>query len=245
MNDNSHNALSQFEIKKLIDIYLFGYDISLTNSACYMLLALLCIAGYFIYAIRLKQVIPSKVQMSAELIYCMIADMINKNVGKEAQKFVPLIFSVFIFILLCNLLGMLPYGFTVTSHISITFGLAATLFLFMTLIGIIKHKTRFFSLFLPKGMPLWLAPLIIVIELITYLARPITLSLRLTANMIAGHILLKVVAGFAVSLMILLKVLPIALIVVLMGFEFFVAILQAYIFAILVCVYLHDVINLH
>jgi len=140
---------------------------------------------------------------------------------------------------------MLPYSFTVTSHISITFILAVMVFLTVTIVGFVKHGLHFFSLFLPKGTPWWLAPLMIIIEIFTYLARPISLSLRLAANMVAGHVLLKVMAGFVISLAIFLKFLPIPLMVILIGFEIFVAVLQAYIFSILSCVYLNDAINLH
>jgi F-type H+-transporting ATPase subunit a len=171
--------------------------------------------------------------------------MLQQNVGPKGKKFVPLMFTLFMFILTCNLFGMIPYSFTVTSHISITFALAMMVFLLVTLLGFYLHGFHFFSLFLPAGTPWWLAPLMVVIELFAYLARPVSLSLRLAANMVAGHVLLKVVAGFVVSMAIYLKFLPIPFIVVLIGFEIFVAILQAYIFTILSCVYLNDAINLH
>jgi F-type H+-transporting ATPase subunit a len=175
----------------------------------------------------------------------MITGMLDQNVGAKGKKFVPLIFTLFMFILTCNVFGMIPYGFTVTSHISITFALAMMVFLLVTLFGIYLHGFHFFSLFLPAGTPWWLAPLMVVIELFAYLARPVSLSLRLAANMVAGHVLLKVMAGFVVSMAIYLKILPIPFIVVLIGFELFVAALQAYIFTILSCVYLNDALNLH
>lgn len=240
-----HSPLVQFEIKKLIEINLFGFDISFSNSSCYMMVAAILALSYFIVALKPQHTVPTRLQISVEILYLMISDMLNQNVGEKGRKFIPLIFTLFIFILLCNLLGMLPYGFTVTSHIIITFSLAIMVFLLVTIVGFIKHGWSFCSLFLPKGTPLWLAPLMIAIELFTYIARPISLSLRLAANMMAGHILLKVIAGFVVSLMILLKFLPIPLMVALIGFEIFVAILQAYIFTILSCVYLNDAINLH
>lgn len=241
----AHNPLAQFEIKKLVDLSFFGYDVSLTNSACFMFIAAVVSLSYFSLALRSKLLIPNRLQMSAEMMYGLITDMLDQNVGPKGRKFIPLIFSLFLFILICNLLGMLPYSFTVTSHISITFALAILVFFLVTLVGFIKNGFGFFSLFLPKGTPWWLAPLMIVIELFTYLARPVSLSLRLAANMVAGHVLLKVMAGFAVSLAIYLKVLPIPLMVILIGFEIFVAILQAYIFTILSCVYLNDAVNLH
>jgi len=241
----THNPLVQFDIKKLIEIKALGLDISFTNSAAYMLIASILASTYFYLAFYKPRLVPSRLQISAEMLYNLVTDMLNQNVGTKGQKFIPMIFTLFMFILFCNLLGMIPYGFTVTSHIIITFALAILVFLTVTIVGFIKHGLHFLALFLPRGTPLWLAPLMIVIELFTYLARPVSLSLRLAANMTAGHILLKVIAGFAVSLMIYLKFLPIPLMVVLIGFEIFVAVLQAYIFTILSCVYLNDAINLH
>lgn len=241
----AHSPLDQFKIKEIANIELFGHEIILTNSALFMILASLFILFYFILAFRQSKIIPTRLQISGELIYSLITDTVNQNIGAKGKKFVPLIFTLFMFIITCNLFGMIPYGFTVTSHISITFALAIMVFLLVTLLGFALHGLHFFSLFLPKGTPWWLAPLMIVIELFTYLARPISLSLRLTANMVAGHVLLKVIAGFVVSMVIYLKIFPIPFISVLIGFEIFVAILQAYIFTILSCVYLNDAINLH
>lgn len=240
-----HSPLDQFKIKKIIDLNLFGYDISITNSVLFMILAALIITVYFTVALKKSRLIPSKLQLSAELVYSMIENMLQQNVGKNGRKFIPLIFTLFMFILTCNLLGMMPYSFTVTSHISITFAMAMVIFLLVTIMGFWIHGFKFFSLFLPQGTPLFLAPLMILIELFAYLARPISLSLRLAANMIAGHVLLKVMASFVISLALYLKFLPIPFIVVLIGFEIFVAILQAYIFSILSCVYLNDALNLH
>lgn len=241
----AHNPLAQFEIKKLLDISIFGVDISFTNSSFFMLAASIVVLLYFSLAFRKQQIIPSRFQLSAEMVYNLITSMIDQNIGTKGRKFAPLIFSLFMFILLCNLLGMLPYSFTVTSHISITFALAIMVFFLVTIIGFLNHGVHFLSLFLPKGTPWWLAPLMIIIELFAYLARPVSLSLRLAANMVAGHVLLKVIAGFMISLAMFLKFLPLPLMVVLVGFEIFVAILQAYIFTILSCVYLNDAINLH
>lgn len=241
----SHSPLDQFAIKKLVEINLFGFDISFTNSSLYMVLAGVIALLYFYLALKSEKIIPSRLQLSAEIIYDIITVTLNQNVGEKGRKFIPFIFTLFMFILLCNLLGMIPYGFTVTSHIAVTFALAIMIFFMVTIIGFINHGLHFLSIFLPKGTPLWLAPLMIVIELFAYLARPISLSLRLAANMMAGHVLLKVMAGFIVSLMIFLKFLPIPLIVILIGFEIFIAILQAYIFTILACVYLNDAVNSH
>ncbi|WP_341748550.1 F0F1 ATP synthase subunit A [Candidatus Tisiphia endosymbiont of Sialis lutaria] len=241
----SHSPLDQFAIKKIVEINLFGFDISFTNSSLYMVLAGVIVLSYFYLALKAEKIIPSRLQLSAEIIYDIITVTLSQNVGEKGRKFIPLIFTFFMFILLCNLLGILPYGFTVTSHIAVTFALAIMIFFMVTIIGFINHGLHFLSIFLPKGTPIWLAPLMIVIELFAYLARPISLSLRLAANMMAGHVLLKVMAGFIVSLMIFLKFLPIPLIIILIGFEIFVAILQAYIFTILACVYLNDAVNSH
>lgn len=241
----AHSPLEQFKIKEIMNMELFGYDISLTNSAAFMIAAGLFVTIYFMIALRQQKLTPTKLQLSAELVYSLIDDMVGQNIGSKGKKFVPLVFTLFLFILTCNLFGMLPYSFTVTSHISVTFALAMMVFLLVTILGFALHGLHFLSLFLPKGTPWWLAPLMILIELFAYLARPISLSLRLAANMVAGHVLLKVMAGFVVSMAIYLKFLPIPFIVILVGFEIFVAILQAYIFTILSCVYLNDAINLH
>ncbi len=241
----AHSPLDQFRVKEIVNLQIFGYDTSITNSSLFMLFVGVFIVFYFMLAFRGKGLVPSRFQLSGELVYGMITGMLDQNVGAKGKKFVPLIFTLFMFILTCNLFGMIPYGFTVTSHISITFALAMMVFLLVTLFGIYLHGFHFFSLFLPAGTPWWLAPLMVVIELFAYLARPVSLSLRLAANMVAGHVLLKVMAGFVVSMAIYLKILPIPFIVVLIGFELFVAALQAYIFTILSCVYLNDALNLH
>lgn len=240
-----HSPLDQFKIKEIANIQLFGHDVIVTNSALFMIIASLFIILYFTLAFKNKKLVPTRLQLSGELFYNLITDTVNQNVGVKGKKFVPLIFTLFMFIMVCNLFGMIPYGFTVTSHISITFALAMMVFLLVTLLGFILHGFHFFSLFLPAGTPWWLAPLMILIELFAYLARPVSLSLRLAANMVAGHVLLKVIAGFIVSMAFYLKIVPIPFVSVLIGFEIFVAILQAYIFTILSCVYLNDAINLH
>jgi F-type H+-transporting ATPase subunit a len=240
-----HNPLHQFETAKLVDFQLAGFDLSFTTSSLFMFIAFAISVIFFTIALRKRTFIPGRLQASAELLYGVAEDSVEGSIGEGGKKFIPLIFSMFLFILLCNLLGMLPYSFTVTSHISVTFALASLIFVLITLVGFIRHGFHFLSLFLPRGTPLWLAPLIILIEFFAYLARPVSLSLRLAANMIAGHVLLKVLAGFVVSMAIYLKWIPLPLMVVLIGFEIFVAILQAYIFTILSCVYLNDAINLH
>jgi F-type H+-transporting ATPase subunit a len=244
-NSEMHQALHQFELKKLIPIELAGYDISFTNSSLFMMFAIFSIITFYLFAIRDRKIIPTRMQSMAELSYEFIASMVKDNVGTKGMSFMPFIFTIFMFVLACNLFGMIPYSFTVTSHISVTFTMAAFIFIMCTLVGLIKHGMHFFSLFLPEGTPLWLAPVMIVIEFFTYLSRPVTLSIRLAGNMVAGHILLKVMAGFVITLGLIGGWLPLSLMVVLSGFELFVAVLQAYIFTILTCVYLNDAVNLH
>lgn len=240
------NPLAQFNIKNILVLKLADVDVSFTNSSCFMLIAVLLIIFYFSFALREKSEIPSRLQISAELIYNFIFKILDQNIGKQqSHKFTSFIFSLFMFILICNLLGMFPYGFTVCSHISITFTLAFFIFILVTIIGFVKNGLCFFKLFLPEGTPIWLAPIMIIIELFTYLAYPISLSLRLSANMIAGHVLLKIIASFIIYSVFFLKFVPLILTIILVGFEIFISILQAYIFTVLSCVYLGNVINLH
>ena len=199
----------------------------------------------FALALRNATNIPSRKQAFIEIIYNMILNMVDSNIGENGKRFLPLILTIFLFILSCNLLGMIPYGFTVTSHLIITFSIAILIFFVIITYGFYLNGLKFLSLFLPDGTPIFLMPLMLVIELFSFLSRPVSLSLRLCANMVAGHILLKVIAGFIVVGALFFKPLPIAFVVVIIGFEIFIAILQAYIFAILSCVYLNDAVNLH
>ncbi len=240
-----HSPLSQFEVSTIIPMPpLAGYNIDFTNSALFMCLAVVFVFAFMFFGMRRRALVPGRWQCAAEMTYEMVAGIVKDTVGQEGKQYFPLIFSLFMFVLFCNLLGMVPYSFTVTSHIIVTFALALFVFLTVTLIGFVRHGLHFLHLFVPAGVPLWLAPLLIPIEIISYLARPITLSIRLAANMTAGHILLKVVAGF-VSMLGLFGVVPLLLLVGLIGFEFFIALLQAYIFTILTCVYLHDAVHMH
>lgn len=237
-----HNPMSQFEVKKIFDLDLFGIDISFTNSALYMVIATFSIIAFMIFATREKSLIPSKLQVVAELMYNFIFDMIKGTIGEEGKKFFPLIFSTFSFILFCNLFGLTPYSFTSTSQIVVTFALALISFVTLIIYAIYKKgPIGFFKMFIPAGLPPILAPLLFVIELFSFLIRPVTLSVRLFANMVAGHVLLKVFAGFILTLGAVVGTLPFAFSIVMTGFELFVAGLQAYIFTILVCVYLSEV----
>lgn len=241
-----HNPLSQFDIQYVTKFEpIAGLNLNFSNSSLFMVLAVIAIILYMGVSTRKRALVPGRWQGMAEVTYEFVATMLKENVGNEGRKYFPFVFSLFMFILFCNLLGMLPYSFTVTSHIAVTFALALLVFVGVTTIAFIRHGTHFFGYFLPKGTPWWLAPLMIVIEVFAYLARPISLSVRLFANMMAGHVLLKVIAGFVVSMGLAWGWLPLFFTVLLTGFEFFVAILQAYIFTILTCVYLNDAVHLH
>jgi F-type H+-transporting ATPase subunit a len=249
---DGHSPLDQFNIKVIQPLpELFGYNIDFTNTSFAMVLAV--ILAYFFLRIGMKNrtLVPHRMQSVVEVTYEFVSNTLKENAGEEARPYFPVIFTLFMFVLMCNLLGMIPYQFTATSHIIVTFALAAAVFLGVTLIGLVKHGIKFFGLFLPHGTPWWIAPLIIIIELLAYLSRPISLSIRLTANMVAGHLLLKIVAGFVVSMIAsgiilsIVSVIPFALIVVLTGFEIGIAILHAYVFTLLTCVYLNDALHLH
>lgn len=242
---HGHSPLAQFEIHPLIDFKAGDIDLSFTNASLMMVLAVSAILFFLIGSTRPRALVPGRWQAVAEMFYEFVANLIKENVGNEGRQYFPLIFSVFMFVLFCNLLGMLPYSFTVTSHIAVTFFMAGALFIMVTTVGIIRHGFHFFSLFLPQGTPGWMAPLMVLIELFAYLARPVSLSVRLAANMLAGHTMLKVIAGFVIMLGFIGGWAPFALLIALSGFEIFVAVLQAYIFAILLCVYLNDSVNLH
>lgn len=241
-----HGPLHQFEIKYLTSIPdVMGFNINFSNSALFMVLSVGFILTFISIGMKKKALVPGRLQSISELAYSLVASMLNDNVGTEGRKYFPLIFSLFIFVLTSNLMGMLPYSFTTTSHIAVTFALAAFIFILVTLIALVRHGLHFFSFFLPHGTPWWMAPLMVFIELFAYLARPVSLSIRLAANMMAGHIMLKVIAGFVIALGWTLGWAPFALLVGLTGFEIFVAFLQAYIFTVLTCVYLNDAIHLH
>lgn len=244
------SPLEQFEIKRLVPLEVAGYDISFTNSALFMSLGLLAIWLFMFMGTRRAALVPDRWQAAVESVHDFVAGIVNENIGPNGRKYVPFIFSLFIFVLVGNMLGLIPFTFTTTSHIAVTFALAALVFVVCVVVGLVRHGGHFFSLFLPPGTPWYLAWLIIPIELISYLSRPLTLSIRLFANMTAGHILLKVFAGFIVSLGLagsifpLLGVLPLAMNVALYALELLVAVVQAYVFALLTCVYLNDSVNL-
>ena len=238
------SPLSQFEIKRWVPIEIGDVDVSLTNSAAFMVLTVVAIGVFLILGMRRPAIVPGRWQSMVELSYVFIANLVKDTVGTEGRPYFPFIFTVFMFVLVGNLIGMVPYGFTFTRHIIVTFTMAMVVFLGVTVIALIKHKMHFFTFFMPPGVPLIMAPLLVPIEIISYLSRPMSLSVRLFANMLAGHTLLKVFAGFVVALG-LFGVFPLAFVVVLTGLEIVIAFLQAFVFTILTCLYLNDALQLH
>ena len=240
-----HNPMEQFEIKRLIPLHLGGLDVSYTNSAAWMTFVILVMGFIFVYGMRRQALVPGRLQGVAESGYEFIAKMVSDNVGEGGKKYFPFILTLFLFVLGCNALGLIPYSFTPTSHIIVTFAMAAFVFIGVTIIAFFKHGLHFFSFFAPKGVPLWLMPILVPIEVISYLIRPLTLSVRLFANMLAGHIMLKVFAGFVIMMGLLFGWLPLIFTSAFFALEVLVACLQAYVFAILTCLYLNDALHLH
>ena len=238
------DPLHQFEIHPVVHIPLGEVNASLTNSGVAMLAATIAITLFMTLSMRGRALVPGRWQSLAGLTYEFIGNMVRDNVGKEGRPYFPFVLSLFMFILFGNLLGLLPYSFTFTSHIIVTFAMALMVFLGVTVIGIIRHGFHFFSFFMPKGVPAVMLPLMIPIEVVSYLSRPVSLSIRLFANMMAGHTMMKVFAGFVFSLG-LFGFAPLAVDVALTAFEVMVAFLQAYVFTVLTCLYLNDTIHLH
>jgi len=239
-----HSPMEQFEIKRLLDFHIGSLDASFTNSALWMMIAVALATVVFVFGMSRKAMVPGRLQSAAELGYEFIAGMVRDNVGNAGKAYFPFIFTLFIFILFCNLLGLVPYAFTPTSHIVVTFAMAATVFVGVTIIGFVKHGAHFVSFFVPKGVPFVLLLLLVPIEIISYFVRPFSLSIRLFANMLAGHTMLKVFGGFVVMLGVWAGWAPLAFIVAFTGLELLIAFLQAYVFAILTCLYLNDAIHL-
>jgi len=240
-----HSPLEQFEIVPYTHTEIGGYDISFTNSSFAMVLTVAAITLFLTLSVNTRSIIPSRLQLISELSYNFIAQLLSDTVGKQGRKYFPFVFTIFMFVLVGNMVGMLPYSFTFTSHIIVTFALAAVVFIGVTVIAFIKHGLNFFSFFVIPGLPWYMLPLLIPIEVISYLSRPISLSVRLFANMLAGHTLIKVFAMFVISMPFYTGVLPLAFIVALTGLEILIAFLQAYVFAILTCLYINDALHLH
>ncbi|KAB2939828.1 MAG: F0F1 ATP synthase subunit A [Hyphomicrobium sp.] len=240
-----HSPMEQFQIKRIFPIDLFGVDASFTNASLFMVIAVVLISLFLILAMGPRSLVPGRLQSMAELCYEYIANMVRENLGEEGMKYFPWVFTIFMFILTLNLLGMIPHSFTVTSHIIVTFAFAAMVWITVTIIGFVRHGAGFLRLFVPSGVPWWLLPIIVPIELISYFIRPISHSVRLFANMMAGHTMLKVFAGFVVGLGVLGGWAPFAFVVAFTGLEIVVAFLQALIFTVLTCIYLNDALHMH
>jgi F-type H+-transporting ATPase subunit a len=243
------DALSQFQLGHALGP--IGASVNFSQSNLFMVFAAGLILALMVYGMRPAALVPGRLQSAAEMAYEFIANMVRDQVGDEGKRFFPFVFTLFMFVLFGNMLGMLPYSFTFTSHIAVTFSLALVVFVLITVVAIAIHGKKFLGYFFPEGAPVWLAPIIIPVEIVSYLSRPVSLSIRLFANMVAGHVMLKVFATFVVLLGGLgavgpvLAILPLSLNIALVGFEFLVAFLQAYVFAILTCIYLHDAVHLH
>lgn len=245
----ANDPIHQFQISKIVPIEIGGLDFSFTNSSLFMVATAVGAAAFLYLTTSSRGLIPSRMQSISEMSYEFIANMLRDSAGTAGMKFFPLVFSLFMFVLVANLFGMFPYFFTVTSHIIVTFALAMLVIGTVIVYGFWKHGFGFLKLFVPHGIPGVLIPLVVLIEVISFLSRPISLSVRLFANMLAGHITLKVFAGFVTSLSamgavgIAGSILPLAMTVALTGLEFLVAFLQAYVFAVLTCMYLNDAIH--
>ena len=244
------DPIHQFEIKKLFVFGTFGgQELAFTNSALFMLIIALTVSLLMIGATGNRALVPGRLQSVAEMFYEFVANMLRNSTGIEGMKFFPFVFTLFMFLLFANIIGLIPFMFTVTSHIIITSALAGLVFLVVLSYGFWKNGLHFFNLFVPKGVPIYILPLIVCIEVISFLSRPISLSVRLFANMLAGHITLQVFAGFITMLGAfgvfgwLGATLPFALVVALVALELLIAFLQAYVFAILTCIYLNDAIH--
>ena len=247
------NPMEQFAIVKLHPMVMHGYDVSFTNSSLWMLIALAGIAIFLGVGTAKPQLIPGRWQAAVEYLYEFVRKMADDNVGPEGRRYVPLLFSIFIFVLACNLLGLIPWvgAFTPTSHIAVTLGLAVLVFVTVCIVGFLRHGLHFFTLFWPKGANVFLGVFVALIEFLSFLSRPFTLAIRLFANMTAGHVLLKVFGTFVVALgsfgalPYVFGVVPLAVNIALSALEMLIAVVQAYVFALLASIYLNDAVNLH
>ena len=247
------NPMEQFQIERVVPLAIAGKDVSFTNSSLWMLVALAMIAAFLFIGTANPRLIPGRAQAAVEYLYEFIRDMLRENIGREGLRYAPLIFALFIFVLVCNLLGLIPFvgAFTPTSHIAVTFGLAIIVFVLVVVVGFARHGLHFFSLFVPEGTPIFVLPLVALIEFVSFLSRPFTLAIRLFANMTAGHVLLKVFGGFIVTLgsvtalPVVLGIIPLTVNVALTALELLIAVVQAYVFALLASIYLNDAVNLH
>jgi F-type H+-transporting ATPase subunit a len=242
------DPIHQFKIEPIIKLHPFGIDASFTNASLFMLIIVLAVSALMILGTSSRSLIPGRIQSAAEVMYNFVADTVRLAAGDEGMKFFPFVFSLFMFVFFSNMIGLIPYTFTVTSQIIVTFGFAALVIGMVIVYGVMRHGTHFFGVFVPSGVSPILLPFIVLIEVISFATRPISLSVRLFANMLAGHITLVVLGGFVAALLgagayAILAPLPLAGIIALAALELLVAALQAYVFAILTCVYLNDAIH--
>jgi|TARA_R100001143_G_scaffold63458_1_gene70652 F-type H+-transporting ATPase subunit a len=239
--------LEQFIIKPIVEGPVDS--VAYTNSALWMSVTVVVVTAFMVLGMSRRAMVPGRWQSMSESMYEFVGGLIKENVGDEGRKYFPFIFTLFMFTLFGNMLGLVPGSFTFTSHIIVTLVMATFVFVLVTIVGLLKHGLHFFSFFVPSGAPVWLYPLMIPIEIISYLSRPVSMGVRLFANMMAGHTMLKVFAGFVFGIGTLTfgvgSILPIALMVALTGFEVLVAFLQAYVFTVLTCLYLNDSLHLH
>ena len=239
------NPMEQFTVKPIIPLHIGEYDVSFTNSSLFMVLAVVCATALFGLCLRKRSIIPTRAQCIPEAVYGFISSLIKENVGPEGLKYFSLIFCLFVFVAFGNLLGLFPYAFTYTSHLAAVGTLSLTALAFNVCIGIKKKKIGWLRTFLPKGIPLALAPLIIPIETISFLSKPFSLTVRLVANMTVGHIMLKIIGGFVVPLGIIGGIIPLSFDGCIIVFEIFIALLQAFIYTVLSCIYLSDALHSH
>lgn len=242
------DLMSQFEVKKIVELKLFGIDISFTNASLWMVIILATVSLITLYGSRQRAIVPGRLQSLAEISYEFVAKNLTGVTGKEGMQFFPFVFSLFMFVFAANLLGIIPGSFTVTSQIIVTAAFALLVIGLVVVLGIAKHGSHFFGLFVPSGAPFLVLLLMVPIEIISFLSRPLSLSLRLFGNMLAGHIVLKAFGGLTVMLLgagvwATISPLPLLMTVAVTAFEFLVAFLQAYVFTILTCVYLNDALH--
>jgi F-type H+-transporting ATPase subunit a len=242
------DPIHQFELHPIVPIKIFGWDVSFTNSSLFMLVSVVLITAFFMLSMRSRSLVPGRLQSMAEVTHEFVAGMVRESTGSAGMKYFPLVFTIFMFIFSCNMLGMIPGFFSVTSQIIVTAALAALVFLTVLIVGFTKHGIRFLKLFVPEGVPIAILPMVVLIEVISFLSRPVSHSVRLFANMLAGHITLKVFGGFVVMLLgagtfAALSPLPLLMAIAITALEVLVAFLQAYVFTMLTCMYLNDALH--
>ncbi|MHB8481893.1 MAG: F0F1 ATP synthase subunit A [Nitrospiria bacterium] len=240
-----HNPLEHFQLYNLLDLHLFGIDISINKAVIMMWLVCIAVILFFLIAGRKVTLVPSRIQSLAEIALDFLKNMAVEGMGEEGVKFIPFLATLFFFILFSNYLGLIPGSYTVTSQLFVTGTFAVLVYLFSIIVGFKYHGAGFFRILIPPGTPAWLIPMIIPIEMISQLARPVSLSVRLFANMTAGHTIIGVLLGMAISLGFLIGWLPFTFSLLINGLEFLIAFIQAYIFTVLTTVYLGDAIKLH